>query len=237
MTTTATRATVRTHAPVLAHPQLRTPQQLRARPALRTRAASRSVAVGRTARLSVLGLLATLALSVPAVALLDGVGPRASSLDVVSTFLIVAVLEVAVARGVWRVTREHAHPAAYAALLARTGYALLLVVGALVLLWTGPSAAPAFRDHWANALGVLGLHLVATGVAFWRSAPSGLAARLGPLALSLSGTTALAATLLPLDGVTLPMVLAPVVVGELLLVLLLARTALGGRTVRPAPAR
>jgi hypothetical protein len=195
---------------------------------------TRGLGRARTARLTVLGLLATLALSVPAVALLDGVGPRASSLDVVTSFLIVAVLEVAVARGVWRVTREHAHPAAHAALLARSGYALLLAVGAGVLLWTGPAGAAGFRDHWANALGVLGLHLVAAGVALWRS---GLVGRTGPLSLSLVGATVLAAGLLPLDGVTLPMVLGPAVAGEVLLILLLARTAIGAGRVRATTPR
>lgn len=224
MTTTATRPTVRTRPPERA-------------PAPRASTSPRRAAVAttgeaaRTARLTVLGLLATLALSLPAVALIDGVGPRASSLDVVASFLIVAVLQVAVARGLWRVTREHAHPAAHAALLARTGYALLLTVGALVLLGTGPAGAAGFRDHWANALGVLGLHLLAAGVALWRS---GSAGRVGPLALALSGATALAAGLLPLDAVTLPMVLAPAATGEVLLAVLLTRTAFSPRTARGA---
>lgn len=235
MTTTATRPTVRTRAPERTARSATRPARRPAAPATtRTPSATRTLGAARTARLTVLGLLSTLSLSVPAVALLDGVGPRSSSLDVVASFLIVAVLEVAVARGVWRVTREHAHPAAHAALLARTGYALLLTVGALVLLSTGPAGAAGFRDHWGNALGVLGLHLVAAGVALWRS---GLAGRVGPLVLSLSGATALAAGLLPLDGVTLPMVLAPAVAGEVLLTLLLARTALGPRRVRAATPR
>ena len=90
---------------------------------------------------AVAAIAGTLALSLPAVALLDRPAGTAT-VDVVASFLLVGGLEVVAARALWRLTRGHAHPAAYAALLARLGYALLLVVGALVLLVQGPAGRP-----------------------------------------------------------------------------------------------
>ncbi len=169
---------------------------------------------------AVAAIAGTLALSLPAVALLDRPAGTAT-VDVVASFLIVGGLEVVAARSLWRLTRSHAHPAAYAALLARLGYALLLVVGALVLLVQGPSGTTAFGAHWGSALGVLGLHLVAVGVALRRCPAAG---QFGPLLLSACGAAGLAAALSPVDGVPLTAALAPVLVGEVVLAGVLLRT-------------
>ncbi len=168
---------------------------------------------------AVVAIAGTLALSLPAVALL-GRPAGSATVDVVASFLLVGGLEVVAARALWRLTRGHAHPAAYAALLARLGYALLLVVGALVLLVQGPAGTAAFGAHWGSALGVLGLHLVAVGVALRRCPAAG---RFGPLLLSACGAAGLAAALAPVDGVPLTAALAPVLVGEVVLAGVLLR--------------
>lgn len=218
MTTTVTRPVARTRPAT--RPATR--PVVRTTPAA-TRRARSADRPHRAARLGLAGLVGTLALSVPAVALLDGVGPRSSSLDVVASFLIVAAAEVVVARELWTLTRDRSRPAAWAALLARTGYALLLAVGALVLLADGDTGAGAFRDHWGTALGVLGLHLVAVAVAVRHA---GLAARAGAGAVGLCGAGALGAALLPVDGLALTWVLAPALAGEVALAVLLARAAM-----------
>ena len=168
-------------------------------------------------------VVGTLALSLPAVALLDHTEGTAT-VDVVASFLLIGGLELLAARALWRLTRGHSHPAAYAALLARVGYALLVVVGALVLLVHGAQGLGDFRNHWLSALGVLGLHLVAAGVALRRCPSVG---RAGPLLVAGCGAAGLAAALAPLGGVSLTTALVPVLAGEVVLTGVLARAALG----------
>ncbi|MGG5259841.1 hypothetical protein [Phycicoccus avicenniae] len=225
MTTTAARPAHRVHPVPTARHDLRAPA-----PGARVRAAATRRPAVRTAGLALAAGLGSLALSVPAVAQLDGLGSRSSGIDVVASFLVVAVLEVVLARTLWTLTRDRARPAAWAALLARTGYALLVAVGAVLLLAQGDAGAEAFRGHWSDALGVLGLHLVAAAVALRQS---GLAGRIGSTAMALCGALALVAGLLPGTDPALTTVLVPAVTGEALLAAALGRAVLpglGGRT-------
>ncbi len=220
MTTTATR----TPSPTL--PATRGRRSAQARTATEGR---------RAARVAALTLPATLALGVPVATLLSS--PRdVATVDVVVSVLLVGGLEVVAARALWVLTRERSHPAAWAALLARVGYALLLVAGAGVLLARGAGGLSAFGDHWLTGLGVLGLHLVAVGVALWHSRIGG---RIAPALVTLSGALAMAAALAPVDGTPLWAGLGPVVLGDLVLTALLARTVArrpGGLSPRPPAA-
>ena len=139
-------------------------------------------------------VLASLALTVPALTLLGRADT--ATVDVVTSFLIVGGLELLVARALWSLTRRRSHPAAHAALLGRLGYALLVVVGALVLLDDGARGAAEFRQHWTSAAAVLGLQFVAQAVAFWHNR---IGSRLAPLALAGAGVAAMAVALAPVE--------------------------------------
>jgi hypothetical protein len=77
----------------------------------------------------------------------------------------VAVLDVAVGVGIYAVLRTRAPSSSYAALVSRTGYAVLLAASAARLLWPGGGGVEAFRADWSLALVVFGMHLLVTAVA------------------------------------------------------------------------
>lgn len=132
------------------------------------RAASATAVEQRGAVVAGAALALVTALSLPATALLDTARP--STLAVVGgAFLVVAALEVVVGRGLYLVLRDRAPSTAYAALVSRAGYAVLLAAAAGRLLWPGGDGVAGFRDDWSTALVVLGLHLLITAVALWHS--------------------------------------------------------------------
>jgi hypothetical protein len=163
--------------------------------------------VAGTARGAGLAIIGGLALSVPAVGLLDAAAGGGSTLDVAASLLVVAALDVVVGRGLYRVAGERALPAAYAALLSRVGHGLLLAAAAAMLLWRGGTGITAFREDWSTASLVLAAHLVVAAVALWR-------ARVAPRALALAVATLAA---LPGGAVGLLAVLAPVLVADAVL--------------------
>ncbi|HMM96368.1 hypothetical protein [Phycicoccus sp.] len=194
-------------------------------PALRSAAGhGRALRATRSARTALVALLGSLTLTVPALTLLGRADT--ATVDVVTSFLIVGALELVTARALWSLTHRRSPPAAYAALLARIGYALLVAVGALVLLDDGARGAAEFRQHWTSAAAVIGLGFVALAVAFWHSR---IGTRIAPLALAGTGLAGMAVAVLPVDVPPVASVL-PLVVGDLVLV-----AALAGRTVRPRP--
>ncbi|MGL4175478.1 MAG: DUF4386 family protein [Dermatophilaceae bacterium] len=136
------------------------------------------------ARLAGSSLLLITLVSIPAAVVLARADDAAAPRLVGVAFLVVAVLDVAAAWGLYLVTRQRAGTLAYAAMLARSGYALLLATSVVILLWPGGTAAAGFRADWSNALLVFGLSLVLAGLAVWRSrtAPRAVA-----LATSLAG--------------------------------------------------
>ena len=114
-----------------------------------------------------LGLLT--ALSIPATALLDTADRPATRTVLGLGFVVVAALEVVVGWGLYVVLHERAHSSAYAALVSRAGYAVLLAAAAGRLLWPGGDGVAGFRADWSLALVVLGVHLLVTSVALWHS--------------------------------------------------------------------
>ena len=142
----------------------------------RTGATTRTGARGRRlsgverhgTRVAGLALLAMVVVSVPATWLLDAAQPWAPPAAGVA-FLGIAALDVSAGWGLYLVLRRRAHPPAYAALVSRVGYAVLLAASAARLLWPGGGGVEAFRADWDRALLVFGLHLVVAAVALWRS--------------------------------------------------------------------
>ena len=163
------------------------------RPAGTARPASDRAAADRRAALTAaISLAAVTVLSIPATALLDTADATATRMVVGVGFVVVAALEVVVGWGLYRVLHERAHSCAYAALVSRAGYAVLLAAAAGRLLWPGGDGVAGFRADWSLALLVLGVHLLVTTVALWHSrvvpgavvagtAAAGVAALLGDL--------------------------------------------------------
>ncbi|HYN68404.1 MAG TPA: hypothetical protein VES93_16095 [Ornithinibacter sp.] len=136
----------------------------------RTRPARAVVAHDRrTALVAGLALAVVTALSIPATALLDTADLPVTRSIVGVAFLVVAALEVVVGWGLYVVLRERAQSSAYAALVSRAGYAVLLTAAAGRLLWPGGDGVAGFRADWSLALLVLGVHLLVTSVALWHS--------------------------------------------------------------------
>jgi hypothetical protein len=186
------------------------------------RRVTRGAVPAGAARTAGLSLVAALALTVPAVGLLDALEAGGSALDVAASLLVVAGLDVVAGRGLYLAAGGRARPAAYAALLSRVGHGLLLAVAAAFLVARGAEGAPAFRDDWTTASLVLAAHLVVAGVALWRSR---VAARMPALAVTAAGGVALLVSLAP--GTTgLLAVLSPVLVGEALLAVTLLHCGL-----------
>lgn len=126
-----------------------------------------SVQERRTARAAGVALAAVSVLSVPATALLDTADRPGLRALVGAGFVAVAVLEVVVGWGLYVLLRERAHSPAYAALVSRGGYAVLLTAAAGRLLWPGGDGVAGFRADWSLALLVLGVHLLVTAIALW----------------------------------------------------------------------
>jgi hypothetical protein len=145
-----------------------------------------------------------------------------SSLDIAVSFVLVAALQVVVARGIYLLARQRAHPAAYAALLSRVGHAMLLAVAAGLLAVKGVDGVDGFRADWRTALLVLAVHLVVAAVALWRAR---LAPRAVPVAVAVGGAASLVlAAVTPGQEAILP-VLAPLLVADALLAGALLRSA------------
>ena len=119
----------------------------------------------RGARLGGWALLTLTAQAVPAAALLPETGAVGPRLLTGIAFGVVAVLDVAVGMGIYAVLRTRAPSSSYAALVSRTGYAVLLAASAARLLWPGGGGVEAFRADWSLALVVFGMHLLVTAVA------------------------------------------------------------------------
>lgn len=138
---------------------------------LRTSPTTGRAAVGlraperRGARLAGWALLALTLLALPAAGLLEGADEAGTRVAVGTAFLLVAVLDVVVGVGLYALLRSRAHSSAYAALVSRTGYAVLLAASAGRLLRPGGGGVETFRADWSLALVVFGLHLVVTAVA------------------------------------------------------------------------
>jgi hypothetical protein len=141
-----------------------------ARSAARPATADRGPAAERRAsRLAIASLVAVTVLSIPATALLDTADATVTRMVVGVGFVLVAALEVVVGWGLYAVLHERAHSSAYAALVSRAGYAVLLAAAAGRLLWPGGDGVAGFRADWSLALLVLGVHLLVTTVALWHS--------------------------------------------------------------------
>jgi hypothetical protein len=166
----------------------------------------------RAARVAVAALAALTVLSVPATALLDTADRPGIRALAGACFVVVASLELVVGWGLYSLLRDRAHSPAYAALVSRGGYAVLLTAAAGRLLW------PGFRSDWSLALVVLGVHLLVTAIALWsaRRVPGAVVA-----GTAVAGTASLLAAVgggLPLPDV-LPGAgpLLPAVLGEVVL--------------------
>ena len=98
---------------------------------------------------------------------------RAGGVEEVHGSLVVAVLEVVVAWRLHVLLRDRVLPVSVAALVSRSGYAVLLAASALALALPGGQGAAGFRADWSLAVVVLGVHLtitaLATAAAFARS--------------------------------------------------------------------
>ena len=148
------------------------PARSAGRPAAAARPASTvrpAAADRRAALLAIASLVAVTVLSIPATALLDTADATATRVVVGVGFIVVAALEVVVGWGLYGVLHERAHSCAYAALVSRAGYAVLLAAAAGRLLWPGGDGVAGFRADWSLALLVLGVHLLVTTVALWHS--------------------------------------------------------------------
>jgi hypothetical protein len=162
-------------------------------------------------------LAALTALSVPATALLDTADQPGARALVGAAFVAVAALEVVVGWGLYVLLRGRAPSPAYAALVSRGGYAVLLTAAAGRLLWPGGDGVPGFRSDWSLALVVLGVHLLVTSIALWcaRRVPGAVVA-----GTAVAGTASVLAAVggglplpdvLPGAGALLPAVLGEVV--------------------------
>ena len=175
------------------------------------------------ARVAGIGLLAMTVLSVPATWLLGATQPWAAGAAGLA-FLAVAALDVSVGWGLYLMLSRRAHPPAYAALVSRVGYAVLLAASAARLLWPGGAGVEAFRADWDRALVVFGLHLVVLAVALWRSR---LVPRVVVAATAAAGVAYLLdAALARFTDVGWRDALVPVMLGE---VVLMAWLLLAGR--------
>ena len=193
-----------------------TTRRPQARPALRS--ATVPVAERRAARLAGVALALLTVLSLPATALLDTADQAGTRALVGAGFVAVAALEVVVGWGLYVLLRERSPSPAYAALVSRGGYAVLLTAAAGRLLWPGGDGVAGFRSDWALALVVLGVHLLVATIALWRSprVPGAVVA-----GTAVAGT----ASLLAVVGGSWPLpdvlpgagVLLPAVLGELVL--------------------
>ena len=163
-----TTTTTRTH-PASTLSRTRTVRP--ARPMTPTRHVLPAVAAPdrRPALVAAVALAVLTALSIPATALLDTADRPATRTVLGLGFLVVAALEVVVGWGLYVVLHERAHSSAYAALVSRAGYAVLLAAAAGRLLWPGGDGVAGFRADWSLALVVLGVHLLVTSVALWHS--------------------------------------------------------------------
>jgi len=121
----------------------------------------------RTARVAGAALATLTAISLPATALLDTADRPFVRALAGAAFVTVAALEVVVGWGLYVLLRDRSHSPAYAALVSRGGYAVLLVAAAGRLLWPGGDGVAGFRSDWSLALVVLGLHLLVTAIALW----------------------------------------------------------------------
>lgn len=142
---------------------------LRSRPTSTAATASLRASERRGARLAGWALLVMTIVSLPAAALLDGADAPATRVAVGTAFALVAVLDVVVGVGLYIVLRGRARSSAYAALVSRTGYAVLLAASAARLVWPGGGGVETFRADWSLALVVFGLHLLVTAVALHAS--------------------------------------------------------------------
>ncbi|HET6967693.1 MAG TPA: DUF4386 family protein [Ornithinibacter sp.] len=177
----------------------------------------------RGARLAGWSLLAMTLLALPVAGLLDGADRPGTRVAVGTAFLLIAVLDVVVGVGLYALLRARAHSSAYAALVSRTGYAVLLAASAGRLLRPGGGGVETFRADWALALVVFGLHLVITAVALHAS-------RVVPFLVVASTALAGAAYLLDESlarwaDVGWGPVLVPFMLGELVLMGWLLRVA------------
>jgi hypothetical protein len=163
-----TTTTTRTHP---ASTVSRTRTVLPARPMPPTRHVLPAVAAPdrRPALVAAVALAVLTALSIPATALLDTADRPGTRTVLGLGFVVVAALEVVVGWGLYVVLHERAHSSAYAALVSRAGYAVLLAAAAGRLLWPGGDGVAGFRADWSLALVVLGVHLLVTSVALWHS--------------------------------------------------------------------
>ncbi len=139
------------------------------RPARATARASTRPVADRPSLAAALSLVAITVLSIPATALLDTGDATRTRVVVGVGFVVVAALEVVVGWGLYRVLHERAHSGAYAALVSRAGYAVLLTAAAGRLLWPGGDGVAGFRADWSLALLVLGVHLLVTTIALWHT--------------------------------------------------------------------
>lgn len=172
----------------------------------------------RTARVAGVALAVLTVLSVPATALLDTADRPGTRALAAAGFVAVAALEVVVGWGLYVLLRDRAHSPAYAALVSRGGYAVLLIAAATRLLWPGGDGVDGFRSDWSLALVVLGVHLLVTAIALWcaRWVPGAVVA-----GTAVAGTASLLAAVgggLPLPDV-LPGAgsLLPAALGEIVL--------------------
>ena len=203
----------------------------RAHPAVALRAPER-----RGARLAGWSLLVMTLLALPAAGLLDGADDDGTRVVVGTAFLAIAVLDVVTGVGLYALLRDRAHSSAYAALVSRAGYAVLLAASASRLLRPGGGGVETFRADWALALVVFGLHLLVTAVAL-------RASRVVPFLVVTA--TALAGTAYLLDeslgrwaDVGWRPALVPFMLGELVLMGWLLRVAhRRPRGAAPASAR
>lgn len=143
-----------------------------ATPAARSRAPRSRVSARQArhpARVAGVALAAVTALLLPATALLDTADRPGPLALVAVAFAAVAGLEVVVGWGLYALLRDRAHSPAYAALVSRAGYAVLLTAAAGRLVWPGGDGVAGFRQDWSLALVVLGVHLLVTSVALWHS--------------------------------------------------------------------
>ena len=173
----------------------------------------------RTARVAGVALAVLTVLSVPATALLDTADrPGGTRALAGAAFVSVAALEVVVGWGLYVLLRDRAHSPAYAALVSRGGYAVLLTAAAARLLWPGGDGVDGFRSDWSLALVVLGVHLLVTATALW-------CARWVPGAVVAGAAVAGTASLLAAVGGGLPLpdvlpgagALLPAALGEIVL--------------------
>jgi len=84
----------------------------------------------RTARLAGVALAVLTVLSLPATAMLDTADRPGTRALAAAGFVAVAALEVVVGWGLYVLLRDRAHSPAYAALVSRGGYAVLLTAAA-----------------------------------------------------------------------------------------------------------